>query len=183
MTKYAPFLEAVGPAAIDHFFYQVERSRNDSFSTYIAAKELARQELESQVGERVPDKIAGRILLKHANLTDQQRENLAIKHNALLNFDQVAAALRPLDRPEALMNRVAKTFLTADHGSEPNSTWDYDVGIGAEEEEEELIADLDMIDPESDGEGGLARLYFDPNREYEEEEAQYIWAYNMAYKL
>lgn len=181
MTKYAPFLEAVGPAAIDHFFYQVERSRNDSFSTYIAAKELARQELESQVGERVPDKIAGRILLKHANLTDQQRENLAIKHNALLNFDQVAAALRPLDRPEALMNRVAKTFLTADHGSDPNATWDHDVGYGAEEEEEELIADFDMIDPESDGEGGLARLYFDPNREYEEEEAQYIWAYNMAY--
>ena len=180
MTKYAPFLEAVGPAAIDHFFYQVERSRNDSFSTYIAAKELARQELEAQVGERVPDKIAGRILLKHANLTDQQRENLAIKHNALLGFDQVAAALRPLDRPEALMNRVAKTFLTADYGSDPNSTWDPSTEFEAEDEE--LIADLEMIDPESDGEGGLARLYFDPDREYEEEEAQYIWAYNMAYK-
>ena len=151
MTKYTPFLEAVGPAAIGNFFYQAERSRNDSFSTYIAAKELARQELEAQVGERVPDKIAGRILLKHANLTDQQRENLAIKRNALLNFDQVAAALRPLDRPEALTNRVAKTFLTTDYGSEPNSTWDHDVGLGAEEEEEELIADLDMIDPESDG--------------------------------
>eukprot|EP00913_Durusdinium_trenchii_P032045 g30012.t1 len=36
--------------------------------------------------------------------------------------------------------------------------------------------------PESDGEGNLTFLYYDPNAEYMEEEAQYIYAYNSAYK-
>lgn len=46
-----------------------------------------------------------RVLLRGANLTEQQRENLAIRYNALLTFDQIARALRPLDRPEALVLR------------------------------------------------------------------------------
>ena len=61
--------------------------------------------MEAQVGEKMPPRIAGRILLKHANLSDQQRESLAIKHSALLTFDQVAHALRP--------QKVAKNFMTA----------------------------------------------------------------------
>ena len=183
MTKYSPYLEAVGPATVDQFFFQGERSRNESFASYIAAKEIARQEIENHVGERVPDRIAGRVLMKHAGLTEVQRESLAIKHSALLTFDQVATALRPLDRPEALMHKVAgpssqapKVFAMAEDQAE---------AVGGEEEndEEELVADLaEFPDPESDGDGGLAQLYFDPDQEYNEEEAQYIWAYNMAYK-
>lgn len=34
------------PAAIDQFFYQAERPRNESFSTHIASNELVRQELK-----------------------------------------------------------------------------------------------------------------------------------------
>ena len=104
MSKYSPYLEAVGPATIDQFFFQGERGRNESFASYIAAKEIAKQEIENHVGERVPDRIAGRVLMKHAGLTEAQRESLAIKHSALLSFEQVAMALRPLDRPEALMH-------------------------------------------------------------------------------
>ena len=49
-----------------------------------------------------------------------------------------------------------------------------------EEEEEELIFEED--EPESDGEGNLTYLLFDQSREYTEEETQYIWAYNSAYR-
>ena len=63
-TKYAPFLEAAAPAAIDAFFFGPERSRSESFSAYIATKELALQDMEAQVGEKMPPRIAGRILLK-----------------------------------------------------------------------------------------------------------------------
>ena len=63
-TKYAPFLEAAAPAAIDAFFFAPERSRSESFSAYIATKELALQDMEAQVGEKMPPRIAGRILLK-----------------------------------------------------------------------------------------------------------------------
>ena len=182
MSKYSPYLEAVGPATIDQFFFHGERSRNESFASYIAAKEIAKQEIENHVGEKVPDRIAGRVLMKHAGLTESQRESLAIKHSALLTFEQVATALRPLDRPEALMHKVAgpssqapKVYALAE---DPVET-----GNGEENDEEELVADLtDFPDPESDGDGGLAQLYFDPDQEYNEEEAQYIWAYNMAYK-
>jgi len=179
MAGYAPFLEAVGPASIDHFFFGIERGKNETFSTYITAMETALQEVFNNTGERIPTKIAGRILLKHANLTDLQRENLAIKHNALLSFEAVSRALRPLDRPEALLQKVSKHFLVADHPSQQHASGEFD--------DEEMIPDQgdaaeDSDDLQSDGEGGLAELMFDPEREYDESEIQYIWAYNMAYK-
>eukprot|EP00913_Durusdinium_trenchii_P034108 g31923.t1 len=152
------------------------RSRSESFSAYIATKELALQDMEAQVGEKMPPRIAGRILLKHANLSDQQRESLAIKHNALLTFDQVAQALRPLDRPEALVHKVAKNFVTATK-EDQNEFEEIPTGEADEYDDE----DLDEP-PESDGEGNLTFLYYDPNAEYTEEEAQYIYAYNSAYK-
>ena len=93
MTKYGPYLEAIGPAAVDHFFYGFERSRQESFSTYIAAKEIALHELEAQLGEKVPPRIAGRVLLLGANLSEQQRENLAIRYNALLKLQELFVLL------------------------------------------------------------------------------------------
>ncbi|CAL1127455.1 unnamed protein product, partial [Cladocopium goreaui] len=180
MAKYAPYLEASGPAAVENFFYGNERSKNESFSTYIAAKEIALQEMESQLGEKLSPKIAGRILLRHlrhAGLNDLQRENLAVRYNALLTFDQAAAALRPLDRPEALMSRVAKTYVTStqvDGELEDEQT---------NEDDDELQPDEDELSgPESDGRGNFTYMLFDPEQEYDEDEANYVWAYNSAYK-
>ena len=62
MAKYAPYLEASGPAAVENFFYGNERSKNESFSTYIAAKEIALQEMESHLGEKLPPRIAGHLV-------------------------------------------------------------------------------------------------------------------------
>ncbi|CAK8990413.1 Integrase catalytic domain-containing protein, partial [Durusdinium trenchii] len=177
MAKYGPYLEAAGPAAIEAFFYGTERNKNENLSSYVATKEIALQELESNLGEKLPPRIAGRILLRHANLSDAQREAMAVKYNALLTFEQAAAALRPLDRPDALVQKVTKNFAAA-------STY---VGAAeAEDDEEELIEDNDGHEesegPESDGQGNLTYLLFDPQEEYTEEEATYIWAYNSAYK-
>ena len=47
IAKYRPFLEVAGPAAIDRFLYSGERAKGESFANYIAAKEVARQEVES----------------------------------------------------------------------------------------------------------------------------------------
>ena len=55
-AKFKPYLEAAGPAAIDLFFYSGERQRNESFSSFIAAKELAKQEVENLTGEINPSK-------------------------------------------------------------------------------------------------------------------------------
>ena len=177
LTKYGPYLEAAGPAAVENFFYGSERNRSESLATYIAAKEIALAELESQVGEKVPPRIAGRILLRHANLSETQKEALAIKYNSLLPFEQMAAALRPLDRPEALVHRVAKTFLAAGSKDDEEAAEEVDY------EDEELVPDEDWEEgPESDGEGGMNYLLFDTHQEYTEEEANYIWAYNSAYK-
>lgn len=143
--------------------------------------ETALQDVANQTGERVPDRIAGRILLKHAHLSDAQREQIAIKHNALLTFDQVARALRPLDRPEALLQKVTKTFLVGESVAGETNTPAAQESSWEVEYEDELISDDDVV-LESDGEGGLKELMFDPDREYGEDEMQYVWAYNMAYK-
>ena len=181
-TKYQPFL-AAAPASVDSdaFFFGTERNRSESFSTYVASKEIALQEMESHVGEKLPPKLAGRILLKHANLSDQQRKNLAIRHNAMMTFEEVANALRPLDRPKALVNKVSKNFVTA-YGSAEASNDGQDHGDEAEANEEvemQYAEDEDL--PESDGEGNLVYLCFDPEKEHTEEEAMYIYAYNSAY--
>ena len=103
LTKYRPYLEIAGPTSIDKFFYTGERGKLESFATYIAAKEVARQDMEMHLQETICDRVAGRVLLRHANCTEFQREMIALKdQGALLNFDQVSAMLRPLDRPELL---------------------------------------------------------------------------------
>ena len=42
--KYFPYLEASAPKAIDKFLYEGERGKSESFTAYIASKQLARQE-------------------------------------------------------------------------------------------------------------------------------------------
>ena len=108
---YRPFLEIAGPASIDKYFYAGERTKGESFANYIANKEVSRQEMESQLQEKVNDRVAGRVLLRQANLNDFQREMIALKDQAtLLTFDQVAAMLRPLDRPELLAQAAGATL-------------------------------------------------------------------------
>ncbi|CAE7228874.1 pol [Symbiodinium sp. CCMP2592] len=191
LEKFKPYLEAAAPAAVDAFCFQGERSRNETFANFIAAKELAMQEVESMVGEKVPDKTAGRILLRQSNLTEAQRETMAIKHNALLGFEEVARALRPLDRPEALLKPMAATNMLATAEQSMN----YWIN---EEDSQELPEDQGQLDglpeewtdyqeaasyyeePECD-ERGEPLLFYEADREYDEEEALYIWAYNDAY--
>ena len=194
LGKFKPYLEAAGPAAIDLFFYSGERQRNESFSSFIAAKELAKQEVENLTGEIIPPKLAGRVLLKQANLSEQQRETIAIRFNALLSFEEVAVALRPLDRPDALLKPMTSTSLAATTlggstywGSQdpapepvpdghkdqvpddpPGNEWD---DYGDEEDDHQPYYD----------EAGEPLLYFEADREYDEDEAIYIWAFADAY--
>ena len=58
--------------------------------------------MESQMGERISDRLCGRILLKQANLDELQREMVSLRGPVLRTFDEVANMLRPLDRPEML---------------------------------------------------------------------------------
>ena len=191
LDKFKPYLEAAAPAAVDAFFYQGERSRGETFSSYIAAKELAKQEVENLAGERIPDKIAGRILMRQANLTEAQRESMAIKHNALLSFEEVARALRPLDRPEALLKPMVPANLlataeptTPSWTNEENQQDQPDDQVPPEEpngdwnEWPEAPSYYDEVELDEHGE---PLLFYEADREYDEEEAMYIWAYNDAY--
>ena len=67
IAKYRPFLEVAGPASIDRFLYSGERGKGESFANYIAGKEVARQEVENHLQERLNDKVAGRVLLRQAS--------------------------------------------------------------------------------------------------------------------
>lgn len=108
-------------------------------------------------------------------MTEQQRENLAIRYNTLLTLDQIARARPPLDRPEALVGRVSQSYMMS-RNSGPSA----EAELQHEEEEEELIEEDEC--PESDDDENLTYLLFEPGRELSEEEAQYIWADNSAYK-
>ena len=188
LEKFKPYLDAAGPAAIDMFFFSGDRQRNESFSNYIAAKELAKQEIENLTGEVLPPKLAGRILLKQANLTEQQRETMAIRYNALLSFEEVAAALRPLDRPDALLKPMASTSMaTVTLGG---STYWQAEDVSPEEQYEKGTEEppgqedwpyYEEEEGEVYDEHGEPLMYFEADREYDEDEAVYIWAFNDAY--
>ena len=83
--KYGPYI--VAPASVENFFYAGERQKSDTFSTYIAAKELALQELESNIGEKFTIK----------RLQVESFLGTLACYQAMMTFDQAAAALRPLD--------------------------------------------------------------------------------------
>ncbi|CAE7227243.1 unnamed protein product, partial [Symbiodinium necroappetens] len=176
MAKYKPFLDIAAPAAIDRFLFTGERGKGESFATFIANKEVARQELELHLQERLSEKVAGRILLRQSNLSDFQREMLALKDQAqLLTFDQVASLLRPLDRPELLAQAA---------GSElgPQGAKHFPVLQNAQEDpQDEFVEDEEPVDEEESEESwGEDDLVFE-DREYDEEEALFISAYHSAY--
>ncbi|CAJ1353908.1 unnamed protein product [Effrenium voratum] len=136
LEKYGPFLEATGPQAVDKFLFEGERGRGESFSSFVATKELARQEMESHLGEHVSDRLCGRILLRQANLNELQRELVSLKGPMMRTFDEVANMLRPLDRPEALAR--------PDHAA-------YDLGDDKayfEEDEDEDAEEESLMDDE-----------------------------------
>ena len=181
--KYAPFLEASAPRSIDRFLFEGERQKGESFSSYIASKQLARQEMETQMGERISDRLCGRILLKQACLNDLQREMLLLRGPILRTFDEVATLLRALDRPEALVrgqepNPSSKNFPTF---FEDGYHDDGQVAVsnGAEEEENAGASDEESS---SHDEHGNALVYFEEDREFTEQEAMEIMAYHSAYR-
>ena len=167
--KYAPFLEASGPQTIDRFLFEGERSKNESFASFIAAKEISRQEMEAQMGERVSDKLCGRILLRQANLTELQREMVMLRGPALRTFDEVANLLRPLDRPEMLARGQDLSSSASRHFFAEDTYL---------EESDENISE--ETEPLEDSEGNL--LINMEDREYDEEEALAIYAYSSAYR-
>ena len=143
---------------------------------YIASRKVLRQDLELQLQERLSERVAGRILLRQANLNDFQRELLALKdHSQLLTFDQVAAFLRPLDRPE-LLAQAAEAELGA-QGAKHFAVVNQFDGNFIEDEEEHAEQFLEDEESESLQED---ELYFE-DREYDEEAAMFISAYHSAY--
>ncbi|CAE7808261.1 GIP, partial [Symbiodinium sp. CCMP2456] len=186
VQKYKPFLDVAAPAAIDHFLFAGERQRGQAFATFIAQKEVARQEMEQYLQEKLNDQVAGRVLLRQAGLTEFQRELLALKDlSPLLTFQQVASLLRPLDRPDmiaqaanaALGSQAAKHYPVIreeeEGGEEDGEDYDGENGDYGEEDEEFDDEFHEAQDEES--------LWFE-DKEYDEEEACYIQAYHSAYQ-
>ena len=187
MQKYRPYLEVAGPAAVDKFFYTGERGKGETFATYIATKEVLRQDLESHLSEALNDKVAGRILLRHANLSEFQREMISLRDQAsLMGFDQVASMLRPLDRPELLAQAAGAELGQAASKHFPTTTVHddgysnaYFTGDGQTEPSGEEHQDEPEEEEESE-ELGEDELYME-DREYDEDEATYLQAYHSAY--
>ena len=124
------------------------------------------------VGQEVNDLVCGRILLRQANLTDLQRELLAIKGTALFGFHQMADMLRTLDRSEVISkgsmmgssagNNTTKAFF----GMEAHEDDGQGEDDGAASEEDD--ASTTTV---SDG------FIMMEDREYTEMEAVYLQAY------
>eukprot|EP00913_Durusdinium_trenchii_P021790 g20473.t1 len=185
--KYAPFLEASAPQAIDKFLFEGERQRGESFTAFIAAMQLSRQEMELQMGEVVNDKLCGRILLKHANLNDLQREMLLLRGPMLRPFDEIANLLRPLDRPEMLAraqesgSSSSRNYMIASkyyqQGEDPDDNL-----TEAEGQEDDGGEDWPSgEESQSCDEDGNVLFYLE-DREYDETEAIELKAYHLAYR-
>ncbi|CAE7294085.1 unnamed protein product, partial [Symbiodinium necroappetens] len=152
MTKYRPYLDIAGPASVDKFFYSGDRSKGESFSNFIATKEIARQDLETNLGERLNDKVAGRILLRQAHLSDLQRELISLRdQSTLMGFDEVAAANAELGASSA------KHYPVIYHDQVDNRF--------------QNPGDEDQVGDESEEE----------DRTYDEEESTYLAAHHSAY--
>jgi hypothetical protein len=61
--------------------------------------------MEMQMGEKISERLARRVLLKHSNVNDLQRELLMLRSPILRTFEDIANLLRTLDRPE-MLNRA-----------------------------------------------------------------------------
>ena len=185
MEKYRSYLEVAVPAAIDRFFYGGEKQKGQSFAAYIAQKE----NLENRVGES----FAGEVVLQDrwqnsssASGTDGvPKELLALRdYNTLLSFEQVAALLRPLDRPELIAqaagaelgNQAMKHYPVVNNANAAPDAEDEDEpeDEGEQEEGESEYIDTDLDELEE------GEVIFE-DREYQEDEVQYIQAYHSAY--
>ncbi|CAJ1399663.1 unnamed protein product [Effrenium voratum] len=67
VNYYRPYLDIQGPSSVDKFFYAGDRQKGESFTTFVANKELALQELEMQLGETLNTKVTGRVLLRQVH--------------------------------------------------------------------------------------------------------------------
>ena len=185
IAKYKPYLEIEGPASVDKYFYSGERAKGESFSSFIAGKEVSKQELESNLGERLNDKVAGRVLLRQANLTEFQREMISLKDTAtLMSFDEVAAMLRPLDRPEMIAQAAGASLGPSASKHYPTMSGEVRMQFYQEEEERpeaEPGPDGEECDEEEESEELEEDVMYLEDREYEEDEAIYLQAYHSAY--
>ena len=177
--KYFPYLEASAPKAVDKFIYEGERQKAESFTSFIASKQLARQEMESQLGEVISDRLCGRILLRQAGLNEFQREMLMLRGPALRTFDEVATMLRTLDRPEMLVKAQSgvqsRNYAAYNmDGGEDQQQWNNVDDV--QDDDDELVEDSSSQDEE-----GHPFIYFE-DRTFNEEETVEILAYHSAYR-
>ena len=169
LTKYEPYLEAAGPVSVDTFLYSGKR-QSKTFTSFLARKEVQKQEMETQLGAHLHPLIAGRILLKQASLSEHQRQVLALKTNVLMEYDEVVRTLRPLDRLDTLARAGAisgaggtnRTYLQA--GEDEAEGGDYEEDFEEETEASNSEEDEDFLQFE--------------DKEYDEAEAIYVQAYN-----
>ena len=177
LQKFRPYLEVTGPMSVDIFLYSGERTKGEAFANYVARKEVQKQEMEAQIGEKLSPLVAGRILLKQANISDMQRDLMNLKTHQLMTFDAVADALRPLDRMDVLSKATnmsmkasyaTANYEDAEHYVDENG----DIYYAEEWDDEELWWEEESSPPPSDD-----VVYFE-DKEYDEVEAIYVQAYN-----
>ena len=143
--------------------------------------------MELQMGEVVNDKLCGRILLKHANLNDLQREMLLLRGPMLRPFDEIANLLRPLDRPEMLAraqesgSSSSRNYMIASdyyqQGEDPDDNLTEAEGHEDDGGEEWPTGE----ESQSCDEDGNVLFYLE-DREYDETEAIELKAYHLAYR-
>ena len=176
--RYAPYLEASAPRAIDKFLYEGERQKSETFTSYVAAKQISLQEMEMQMGEKISERLAGRVLLKQSNLNDLQRELLMLRSPILRTFDDIANLLRTLDRPE-MLNRAQgstknyATFHDSNDSQVDEHTHEYN--------ENHVEGDTDDDESSSQDEQGNPFIYFE-DKVFSEQESMEIMAYHSAYR-
>ena len=160
-----------------------ERGRGETFAIFVARKELQKQELESQIGEAFSPLVAGRILIRQANLTDLQKEVISLKSQVLRSVDEIANSLRSLDRLEALSSpmvpmassgNTARAYAVAGEYEEEDNWQDGErVGEGHQREAD----DFEQYDERAEPSTGSNEIRFE-DREHDEAEAIYVQPYN-----
>ena len=176
--RYAPYLEASAPRAIDKFLYEGERQKSETFTSYVAAKQISLQEMEMQMGEKISERLAGRVLLKQSNLNDLQRELLMLRSPILRTFDDIANLLRTLDRPEMLNRAQGSTKNYATFQDSNDAQVDEDTH---EYNENHVEGDTDDDESSSQDEQGNPFIYFE-DKVFSEQESMEIMAYHSAYR-
>ncbi|CAL1144526.1 unnamed protein product [Cladocopium goreaui] len=121
--------------------------------------------MEMQMGEKISERLAGRVLLKHSNVNDLQRELLMLRSPILRTFEDIANLLRTLDRPE-MLNRA--------QGSTKNYATFHDSNDAQVDEEAHEY-------DENHDEQGNPFIYFE-DKVFSEQESMEIMEYHSAYR-